>query len=160
MKTHRWFLVPALSIALFALAGSSIAAVTAAVDSDGLIPISIKLAAKPESLLVSGTVRIKCSRIEDPDFRAAAHVAVSVDLSGLTARGVSSGAVYVIAPGELVLWRPLAANDVLQPSVAFYRSGDALSSAQTAQVSLSLTYDVTTGKLTTGSVSLGTITSP
>jgi hypothetical protein len=160
MKTHRWFLVPALSIAMLALAASSFAAVTAAVESGGLIPISIKLAAKPESLLVSGMVRIKCSRVEDPDFHAPAHVAVAVDLSGVTARGVTSGATYVIAPAELVLWRPLAANDVLQLSVAFYRSGDAVSSAQTAQVSLSLTYDLTTGKLTTGSVSASTTTSP
>lgn len=151
----------ALSIALAvaAFAGSSSAAVTAAVDSNALLPISIKLAAQPESLLVSGTVRIKASRVEDPDFHAPAHVSIAVDLSGVTARGVTSGAAYVIAPAELVLWRPLASADVLQPSVVFYKSGD-LSSAQTAQVSLSLSYDVTSGKLTAGAVSASTTTSP
>jgi hypothetical protein len=162
MKTHRSSLVLALLMATAGgLAPNAAAVVAAPVASSSAIAISGKVLAKPENVFVSGTVLVKSEMIVDLDFGSPAHVALSIDLSGVKVVGLTSGATYTFAPTELVLWRPLAAADAIESTILFYRNSPTLSTSTSvstagrAQISLSLKYDTTTGKLTAGSSTVG-----
>jgi len=155
MKTHRFLLV--VAVALAATGAMAQTADTTALDPGTVsLAISAKIAAKPEAVYVSGTITVKSRLVKDPDFGMLPHVALSVDLSGVTAEGAVSGALYDFYPRELALWRPLKAKDTLETSILFYKSSAGMTTASTGQVSAAVTFDTTTGRLTSGTVTVGT----
>ena len=179
MKTRRFFPtagVPSLGAAILAgasaLLGSPAGAQTTVMASTTTFPstssstsvtttpalVSIKgtVSGPPENVSFSGQAKLSASVVTDPDFGTTPVVVLSIDLSGVTGVGSSSGKKYVISDGEIVR-RRLAAADAVQLRFPFFPSGGGAMSARTGVASLSLGFDVNSLKLTGAS---GAIASP
>jgi hypothetical protein len=170
MKTCRFLptpRVPSLGVAILAsaaaLLGSPAGAQTTIMASSTTFPstssstsvtttpalVSIKgtVSGSPESVVFSGQAKLSARVVTDPDFGTIPTVLLSIDLSGVTGIGSSSGKKYVTSDGEIVR-RRLAAADAVQFKFPFYPSGGSAMSARTGVTSLKLSFDVNSLKLT------------
>lgn len=110
-----------------------------------------------ESVSFSGKALIKAKVIEDPDFRTAPIVLLSIDLSGISGVGTLSRTKYVTTNKNLVQ-RRLRTSDAVKFTFPFWPSGTSATAAgPVGAVSFSLSFDVNTRKLTGAT---GSITSP
>jgi hypothetical protein len=83
------------------------------------------------------------------------QVVVSVDTTSLSCVGMTTKAVYLNS-GQANLTRPLVASDTIQTTFAVYpNTAGGYMNARTAMVTLKLTFDTTTGALTSASASIG-----
>jgi len=149
-------------VAVLALGGSSVQAQTATTASDAPVDSSIVLPIKGSVTDPSGTINfngkvtITARRVVDTtSVTSPSIVLLEFDFSQVT--GTNSGATktYVTGDNHASEIRPLQASDTVIESTPYFDSSKDAMSARTMLVSANLTFDVATGKLTGGSLSLG-----
>jgi hypothetical protein len=149
MKTPRWLIVAILSLSFgFAPAGPVPASSTVSV------PIAGTVSGLPESVVFSGKARITAKPTSIRIAGAKRKMVVSVDLNGVSGKGLSSGTTYLAtAVGNLT--RSFAASDVIEMTFPFFPGGSAAGAqARTAVATFTLEYDVSTGALTAAKASV------
>lgn len=113
--------------------------------------------ASTERVTFSGKAVIKAKVIEDPDFRTAPIVVLSVDMSGISGVGETSRKKYVTT-NKTVIQRRLRASDSIAVTFPFWPSGtSATGTGPVGVMSIALTYDVNNRKLTAAA---GSVISP
>jgi hypothetical protein len=149
MKLHRAFFTCAVVAA--GLAGWEGA--LAQVSNTALVPVAGTVTGSPESVSFSGQAKVNSRLAPDPVFNTPKLV-LTVDLTGVSGVGSSSGAKYVISGPEIVQ-RGVAASHAVEIVFPFVKSGMSLSAARSGVASFALNFDVNTGTVTgaTGSVS-------
>jgi hypothetical protein len=125
------------------------------VSSSGTIgtPLVAATAGAPENINCTGTVKIVTTAVTDPSLPPG--VVVRVDARGLSCVGATSKAAY-LNTGFANLTRRLVANDVVKMTFALYpNTAGGFMNARTGMVTANLTYNTTTGALTSASVTIG-----
>jgi hypothetical protein len=147
MNTQR------LSIAAVLLL-SFATAVHALTPSTVNVPIAGTVFGLPESVFFSGTARITVRPAESDVPGRPGAVVVEIDLSDLSGRGLSTGAVYS-AGNQVHLTRRLLPKDAIETTLPFALSGSAPTAARrTAVARFNLQYDMPSGLLTGATASL------
>lgn len=122
-----------------------------------LIPFGGTVDGLPESVSFSGLAQIKSRLVLDPDFGRPPAVVLSIDYHSVSGQGLSTGATYVTSDNNELI-RPLVASDVIELTFPFYPNAPGgILSARSGLASFSLKFDVRTGNITDGTV---TITTP
>jgi hypothetical protein len=151
-------------LVMLALGGPSVRAQTTT-TSDAPVDSSITLAVKGSltdpngSVTVTGDVIITCRRVIDTtSVTSPSLVLLDFDFSQLKGTSGATKATlrtYVTGENHATEIRPLQASDtIILPTPYFDSSKDALS-ARTMLVSATLSFDIASGKLTGGSLSVG-----
>jgi len=127
------------------------------VDSSILINVSgVVVAPDGTRITVSGSVTVKCSAV--PDISGAlTSVVLTFDFSNVTATsGSGANAVTYDTKGfRCTKIRPLKVSDVIPIVCPYSPSGGAASSAKTLLVTANLNFNVSTGQLVSGSITVG-----
>ena len=110
------------------------------------------------TISVSGSVTVNATRVIDTTLGSPPLVLLTFDFSKL--RGTSGSffsnlRVYVTGDNQDAQTRPLQASDVIPVVCPYYDAGVGMLSASSWLVTATLNYDVTTGKLTSGSATVG-----
>jgi hypothetical protein len=170
IKTRRSLFSPTfvtllIGIVVAILGGPSIQAQTTTTDTAGApVDSSITLTTKGTvsdpngSITVSGSVVITCRRVVDTTSTTApAFVLLDFYFSGLkgTSGTKTTLKTYVTGDNHASEMRPLQASDTIIVSTPYYDSTKDALSARTMLVTATLNFDIGTGKLTSGSLSIG-----
>jgi hypothetical protein len=152
MNTPRWLLFAILLLSFgFAPAGPVPTA------SSVSVPIAGTVSGLPESVVFSGKARITATPTSIRIAGAKRRMVVSVDLNGVSGRGLSSGTTY-LATAVANLTRSFAASDVIEVTFPFFPGGSAAGAqARTAVATFTLEYDVSTGALTAANASVAAV---
>ncbi|HSE18798.1 MAG TPA: hypothetical protein VLB46_17200 [Pyrinomonadaceae bacterium] len=161
-------------VMVLALGGSSAQAqtstnTTATTDTtasrSGVVDSSVTIATKGSvtdpngTVTVTGNVIITCRRVIDTTNTATpALVLLDFDFSQLQGTSGSTKTTlktYVTGDNHASEIRPLQASDTIIISVPYFDSSKDQMSARTMLATATLNFDVTTGKLTSGSISVG-----
>jgi hypothetical protein len=156
-------------VAVLAFGGLSVQAQTTATDTttatDAPVDSSITLVAKGSltdpngTINVQGQVNITARRVVDTtSVTSPSIVLLDFDFSQLTGTSGSTKATlktYVTGDNHATEIRPLQASDTVIVPTPYYDSSKGPLSARTMLVSANLTFDVASGKLTGGSLSVG-----
>ena len=109
-----------------------------------------------ESVTFSGNAVVRARVAPDPDFRTPDIVVLFIDMSGVTGVGATSKKKYVTT-NKTIVQRRLRSTDSVKVTFPFWQSGTtATGSGPTGAVTINLTYDVDTKRLTAAA---GSITS-
>jgi hypothetical protein len=133
---------------------TSTSSTTTATTTPAWVSIKGTVSGAPESVAFSGQAKLTARVVTDPDFGAVPTVVLSIDLSGVTGVGSSTGKTYVNSNQEIVN-RRLTAADMVQLTFPFYPSGTSTMAARVGMASFNLRFDVNTLKLTAASGSIG-----
>jgi hypothetical protein len=119
--------------------------------------VSIKgiVTGQPESVSFSGQAQIGSRLVRDPDFGRPVLL-LTIDLSSVSGVGQSTKAKYVVPTQELVQ-RHLAPSHDVEITFPFVRNGTDGSSARTGVASFALSFDPSTGAVTSAT---GKVASP
>jgi hypothetical protein len=149
-------------VAVLAFGGPSVQAQTTATDAP--VDSSITLAVKGSvtdpngTITVSGNVIITCRRVIDTtSVTSPSLVLLDFDFSQVkgTSGSLKTLKTYVTGDNHATEIRPLQASDtVIVPTPYYDSSKDALS-ARSMLLSATLNFDISSGKLTGGSLSVG-----
>jgi hypothetical protein len=149
-------------LAMLAWAGPSVKAQTAV---DAPVDSSVTIAAKGSvsdpngSFTVNGNVGVTCRRVIDTTSATSPSlVLLDLDLSALTGTSGSTKATlktYVTGGNHAEEIRPLQASDQIIIAVPYYESTKSPLTARTMLVTATLNFDVSTGKVTGGSITIG-----
>ena len=154
-----------LGLAMLALGGSSVQAQTStatATDTttQATVDSSITLTAKgsltdPQgSLTVTGNVIISCRRVVDTTSATTPTlVLLDFDFSQLT--GTSGKKVYVTGGNHTIEIRPMQATDTIIVTVPYFENTKDVLTARSMLATTTLNFDLGTGKLTSGSITVG-----
>ena len=149
-------------LAMLVLGGPSVQAQTTAVptvDSSITIVTNGTVTDKGTVVQVSGNVTIKCRQVKDTTSTTAPPL-VMLDfdfsqLQGTTGSG-KNVKTFVTGDNHATELRPFQASDTIVVTVPYFdQTKDALS-ASSFMATANLTFDVSTGKLTGGSLTYGT----
>lgn len=165
MKIHRALLTPVV-VSLMVLGGLAwwggpSPAGAALVWNTAQVSIAGTVAGQPESVAFSGRAKIQ-SRLsrDEVNLTRTPSLVLYIDLSSVSGVGSSTRTKYVIS-GPEIAQRPLAASDVIEVAFPFFQSGTAgISSARTAVTartgvaSFALSFDLTTGAVTSAKASI------
>lgn len=139
---------------------------TAAADTvDSSITIATKGTVNDPNgaITVSGNVIVSARRILDNTSVASPIVVLDLDFSGLkgSSGSLKNLTVYVTGENHATEMRPLQASDTIIVTCPYFESTKDALSARTMLVSATLNFDISTGKLTSGSIAIGnnTVTS-
>src|SRR5262245_14463293 len=133
MKTRRTLSSPAfltaLVLASVGLVSAGAIAQTAAapapmVPTSTVVTISGTVSGLPESVFFTGPVQVSTRPAPGRISGATAHVVVSIDLTQLSGRGLSTGRTYV-SSGQANLTRVLDASDLIEITFPFFPTGAA-----------------------------------
>jgi len=103
----------------------------------------------PEAVNCTGPLKISAVTVRDPSMPPS--VVFSLDARGLSCVGQTSKIAYVNS-GQANLTRPLVANDVVETTFAYYQNvAGGYLKARTAVATLNVSYDTTTGAVTSAS---------
>jgi hypothetical protein len=159
MKMRRFLFTPVVLPAAVAILGllvwagePAVAAFSTAMSS-ALISIKGTVNGTPESVAFSGQAKIGTKMVTDPDFGKPPIVVLSIDLRNVTGLGSSTGKTYVTS-SQAVLERPLVAADTLQVTFPFFPSGGGAAPARVGMASFSLSFNVSTGMLTSATAGI------
>jgi hypothetical protein len=122
--------------------------------NSSLVSVRGIVSGSPESVSFSGSAKVGTRLAPDPDFGSPSLI-LSIDLSGVSGVGSSSGAKYVISGPEIVQKRHAAVQDI-EITFPFVKSGMTGMSARSGVASFGLTVDLTTGAVTSASGSIST----
>jgi hypothetical protein len=149
-------------LAMLAWAGPSVQAQTAV---DAPVDSTVTIAAKGSvsdpngSFTVNGNVGVTCRRVIDTTSATSPSlVLLDLDLSALTGTSGSTKATlktYVTGGNHAEEIRPLQASDQIIIAVPYYESTKSPLTARTMLVTATLNFDVSTGKVTGGSITIG-----
>ena len=138
---------------------------TTTTAADAPVDSSITLVAKGSltdpngSVTVTGNVIITCRRVIDTTSTTTpALVLLDFDFSQLKGTSGSTKTTlktYVTGDNHATEIRPLQASDTLIVPIPYYESTKDATSARSMLVTATLKFDVTAGKLTSGSLSIG-----
>ena len=168
VKTRRSVLSPTVVMLLIGVVvglvsgGSSAQAQTATPTVDSSLTIAVNGTVHDSSgtISISGNVIVNCTRVIDTTEGSPPLVVLDFDFSNL--RGMSGNSftnlkTYVTGGNEDTQIRPLQASDVITLTCPYYDRAKSILSAKSLQVTATLNFDVTTGKLTSGSITVGDV---
>ena len=133
---------------------TSTSSTTTTTSTSALVMVKGAVIGAPENVNFSGQAQVKANVVTDPDFGAQPTVVLSIDLTGVTGIGASTGKKYVIS-GQENMNRRLNAADLVQITFPFYASGGSPASSRVGAASFSLGYNVSTLKLTSATGQIG-----
>jgi hypothetical protein len=151
-------------VALLAFGSPSVQAQTttasdAPVDSSITLPLKGSIMDPNGATTFQGQVNISARRVVDTtSVTNPSIVLLDFDFSQVTGSSGSSKATvktYVTGGNHATEIRPLQASDNVIVSAPYYDSTKDALSARTMLISANLTFDIATGKLTGGSISVG-----
>ena len=152
-------------LAMLALGGPSVQAQTTTTAVDAPVDSTVTIAAKGSvsdpngSFTVTGNVDVNCRRVIDTTSATSPSlVLLDLDLSALTGTSGTTKATmktYVTGGNHAEEIRPLQASDTIILSVPYYDTTKGPLTARTMLVTATLNYDVNTGKVTGGSITVG-----
>ena len=151
-------------VAVLALGGPSVQAQTTApagtVDSSITIPIKGSVSDPRGTVTVSGNVIISCRRVVDTTSQTTPAL-VLLDFDFSQVKGTSGSTkttlkTYITGDNHANEIRPFQSSDTIIVTTPYFDSvtKDELS-ARTMLVTATLSFDISTGKLTSGSLSVG-----
>jgi hypothetical protein len=155
--------------AVLVLGGLSVQAQTATTDTTttpaGTVDSSITIAVKGSvsdpngTISVNGNVIISCRRVIDTTSQTTpALVLLDFDFSGVKGTSGSTKATlktYITGDNHASEIRPFQAGDTVIVTVPYFDSTKDALSARTLLATATLNFDISTGKLTSGSISVG-----
>ena len=149
-------------LAMLALGGQSVQAQTTAPDApvDSSITLLVKgTVSDPNgSVTVNGSVIISCRRVID-NLSTTTPALVLLDFDFSQVKGTSGSGktlkTYVTGGNHASEIRPLQAGDTIIVTIPYYDSTKDELSSRTMLATATLNFDITTGKLTSGSISVG-----
>jgi hypothetical protein len=149
-------------LAMLALGGRSVQAQTTAPDApvDSSITLLVKgtVSDPSGSVAVNGSVIISCRRVID-NLSTTTPALVLLDFDFSQVKGTSGSGkslkTYVTGDNHASEIRPLQAGDTVIVTIPYYDSTKDALSSRTMLATATLNFDVTTGKLTSGSISVG-----
>ena len=150
-------------LAMLVVGGPSVQAQTSTVAADA-VDSSITVTTKGTvndpngAITVSGSIVVTCRRVIDTTSATAAPlVLLDFDLSQLkgTSGTVKTLTTYVTGDNHASEIRPLQASDTIIVTSPYFDSTKSVLTARSMLVTASLNFDVTTGKLTSGTISIG-----
>jgi len=170
MKTRRFLSTAVLWLAGGAAGGLLLAATPAhaqaTASSTFSVPVSGTLgtpapagtktvaSGAAETVTCTGPLKLSAVAVKDPIMPPS--VVFSFDARGLSCVGQTSKIAYVNS-GQANLTRPLVANDVIETTFAYYQNvAGGYLKARTAVATLNVSYDTTTGAITSASGTIGT----
>src|ERR1043166_686266 len=159
-------------LAMLAGGGSSVQAQTTAAappsTAPAIVDSSLTISAKGTvndpngTITVSGSVIVNCRRVLDTSTNtttpASPVVLLDLDFSKLSGTSGSTKTTlktYVTGDNHASELRPLQASDTIIVTSPYFDSTKDVLSARTMLVTATLNFDTTTGKLTSGSISIG-----
>jgi hypothetical protein len=159
-------LVTLLISILLTFGASSVHAQTATTTTTDAATVdsSITIAAKGSltdpngTITVTGNVIVNCRRVIDTtNVATPSLLLLDIDFSQLkgTSGSLKTQRVYVTGDNHASEIRPLQASDTIIVTTPYYDSTKDALSAKTMLVSATLNFDVSSGKLTSGSISIG-----
>ena len=153
--------VGVVMLAMLALGGPSVQAQTTAavVDSSITIVTNGTVTDTGVTVNVNGSVTIKCRRVIDTTTATAVPlVMLDFDFSQLTGTTGSGKNLktFVTGGNHATELRPLQASDTIVVTVPYFDSTKDVLSASTFMATATLNFDISTGKLTSGSLTYGT----
>ena len=153
--------VGVVMLAMLALGGPSVQAQTTAavVDSSITIVTNGTVTDTGVTVNVNGSVTIKCRRVIDTTTTTAAPlVMLDFDFSQLTGTTGSGKNLktFVTGGNHATELRPLQASDTIVVTVPYFDSTKDALSASSFMATATLNFDISTGKLTSGSLTYGT----
>jgi hypothetical protein len=149
------------------LGGPSVQAQTTTTAPAAVVDSSVTLAAKGSvsdpngAITVTGNVIVNCRRVLDTTTTTNATMApvVLLDLDFSQLRGTSGTAktlkTYVTGDNHASELRPFQASDTIIVTSPYFDSTNSALSARSMLVTATLNFDVNTGKLVSGSISIG-----
>lgn len=153
-------------VGVLVFGGSSVQAQTStdttAIDSS--VESSITIATKGTvndpngAITVSGSVIVTAKRVIDNTSPSASPIVVlDLDFSRLkgTSGSVKTLTTYVTGENHATELRPLQASDTIIVTCPYYDNAKGALSARTMLVTATLNFDISTGKLTSGSIAIG-----
>ena len=150
-------------VGMLVLGGSSVQAQTPAatttVDSSITIVTNGTVVDSGISVNVNGQVTIKCRRVIDTTTTTAAPlVMLDFDFSQLTGTTGSGKNLktFVTGGNHATELRPLQASDTIVVTIPYFDSTKDALSASSFMATANLSFDISTGKLTSGSLTYGT----
>jgi uncharacterized Zn-binding protein involved in type VI secretion len=149
-------------VGMLVLGGPSVQAQTTAapiVDSSITIATNGTVTDTGTTVAVSGSVTVKCRRVIDTTTTTAVPL-VMLDfdfsqLKGTTGTG-KNVRTFVTGDNHATELRPLQASDTIVVTIPYFDSTKDVLSASSFMATANLTFDVSTGKLTGGSLTYGT----
>jgi len=170
MKTQlKTFLMLLIGVAaVLVLGGPSIQAQTATTDTTAtpapIVDSSITISAKGSvtdpngTISVSGSVIVTCRRVIDTNLATTPSL-VLLDFDFSQLRGTSGSLktlkTYVTGGNHATEIRPLQATDTIIVTNPYYDSTKDVLSAKSWLVTSTLNFDVSSGKLTSGTINIG-----
>ena len=130
--------------------------------TSALIPVSGIVTGQPESVKFSGQAQVSSELVLDTSkFNLPPAVILTVDLSGVSGTGSSSGAKYTAGGNGTSAYRRLFSTDTVEITFPFARgttmsvSSTGLASVRSGVVTFALGFDTNTGAITKGTASVG-----
>lgn len=151
-------------LAMLALGGPSVQAQTATavdapVDSSVLIAAKGSVSDPNGSFNVTGQVNVTCRRVIDTTSATSPSlVLLDLDFSNLQGTSGTTKATlktYVTGGNHAEEIRPLQASDTIVVTSPYYDTSKGPLAARTMLVTATLNFDVSTGKVTGGSITIG-----
>jgi hypothetical protein len=150
-------------VVVLVLGGPSVQAQTTPVDtpvdSSITLPVKGSVSDPNGAFTVSGSVIVTCKRVIDTTSATSPSL-VLIDFDFSQVQG-SSGATkatlktYITGGNHATEIRPLQASDTIIVPTPYYDSSKDALSARTMLVTASLNFDISSGKVTGGSISVG-----
>lgn len=150
-----------VGVGMLVLGGPSVQAQTTAavVDSSITIVTNGTVVDSGTTVNVNGQVTIKCRRVIDTTTTTAAPlVMLDFDFSQLTGTTGSGKNLktFVTGGNHATELRPLQASDTIVVTIPYFDSTKDALSASSFMATANLSFDISTGKLTSGSLTYGT----
>ena len=166
MKTLRLSVTP-IVLSLFAVVLSGLLwwagtpARAAFAPTIALIPVSGIVTGQPESVKFSGQAQVSSELVLDTSkFNLPPAVILTVDLSGVSGTGSSSGAKYTAGGNGTSAYRRLFSTDTVEITFPFARgttmsvTSAGLASVRSGVVTFALSFDTNTGAITSGTANI------
>jgi len=147
-------------VVVLVLGGPSIQAQTTTTAPAGTVDSSITLVAKGSlsdstgSVTITGNAIVSARRVIDT-LNATTPTLVLLDLDFSQVQGTSGKRVFITGGNHATEIRPFQATDKVIVTVPYYDSTKDGLSAKTMLATVTLNYDISTGKLTSGSITIG-----
>lgn len=111
------------------------------------------------TISITGYVTVNCTRVIDTTADSPPQVVLDFDFSklrGTSGSSLTSLKLYVTGDNQTSETRPLQASDVISVTCPYFDTTKDILSANSWLVTTTLNFDLATGKITSGSATVGT----